>query len=68
MSIFLDDVKLSVKCHRNRHDECRNKQGKCGCMCHVVQQKNEEKRKSDIQILDDYICGKWRSFWRPFLP
>jgi len=35
-------------------------------MCHVVKQKNIEKTKSDLQILDDNICKLWREFWRPF--
>lgn len=64
MSIFLDEKRLSVKCHRNKHDTCRNKDNSCGCECHRVKQLNEEKTKTDLEILDDYICMKFRRFWR----
>ena len=45
MSIFLDQVKLSVKCHRDRHESCRNQKKTCSCQCH----RNEELQK----ILDE---------------
>lgn len=68
MSIFLEDVKTSTKCHRKKHQDCKNKFKNCGCMCHRVEQLNQEKTISDMQILDDYICKQFKEFWRPFMP
>lgn len=69
MNIFLETKKTSSKCHRHKHDDCRNKSKTCGCECHRVKELNKEIQNStDLQILDDYICGCWREFWRPFLP
>ena len=66
MNLFLEEKRLSVKCHRHKHEQCRNKSKLCGCSCHRVIELNEEKRLSDIQVLDDYICKQWVWFWRPF--
>ena len=42
MSIFLDTVKLSVKCHRKKHEACKNQNGTCGCSCHRVKELQKE--------------------------
>ena len=69
MNIFLETKRPSVKCHRRKHEECKNKSLTCGCECHIVKQKNIDIQNSnDLQVLDEYICGCWREFWRPFLP
>lgn len=67
MSFWLIEKRVSVKCHRGKHGECKNKSGGCGCNCHrVIQQNKEIQNSSDWEILDDYVCGCWREFWRPF--
>lgn len=32
--IFLEQKRLSVKCHRNKHEQCKNISKSCGCDCH----------------------------------
>ena len=59
MSIFLDETKLSVKCHRKKHELCKNKQGNCGCECHVVNQKNNESLKDLLDYYNDDRLLAW---------
>ncbi len=61
MSLFYETDKLTVSCYRKRHSKCngfvkRSKDTPCPCMCHVIIQKNKEKKISDLQILDDKVC------------
>ncbi len=57
MSLFYEqEGKVTTKCYRKRHAECRNIPKTCICMCHVVKQKNEElKRKGTLKTADEYI-------------
>lgn len=36
--LFLETKRPSVKCHRKKHDECKNQKGECGCNCHRLQE------------------------------
>ena len=42
MSIFLQSPKLSVKCHRKKHEACKNQNGTCECDCHRIKELQRE--------------------------